>query len=107
MTNFDVTILGSNSAISDHGRHPTSQVIQIYNQLFLMDCGEGTQLRLLQEKIKWFSINHIFISHLHGDHYFGLIGLLICFIVFTAVSIWAWKADKKLMNKMGNIPLEN
>ncbi len=76
MTNFDVTILGSNSAISDHGRHPTSQVIQIYNQVFLMDCGEGTQLRLLQEKIKWFSINHIFISHLHGDHYFGLIGLI-------------------------------
>jgi ribonuclease Z len=74
--NFNITILGSNSAISEHGRHPTSQVISISNQLFLMDCGEGTQERLLQYKIKWFSINQIFISHLHGDHYFGLIGLL-------------------------------
>lgn len=73
---FDVTILGSNSAISEHGRHPTAQAINISNQLFLMDCGEGTQERLLQYKVKWFSINHIFISHLHGDHYFGLIGLI-------------------------------
>lgn len=76
MSNFDITILGSNSAISEFGRHPTSQVVQINNQLFLIDCGEGTQERLLEYKIKWFNINHIFISHLHGDHYFGLIGLI-------------------------------
>jgi ribonuclease Z len=76
LSNFDITILGSNSAISEFGRHPTSQVVQINNQLFLIDCGEGTQERLLEYKIKWFNINHIFISHLHGDHYFGLIGLI-------------------------------
>lgn len=74
--NFTVTILGSNSAITNHGRNPTSQVITIGNHVFLMDCGEGTQQRMLQYKVKWFSIHHIFISHLHGDHYFGLIGLL-------------------------------
>ncbi|HRH47724.1 MAG TPA: CcoQ/FixQ family Cbb3-type cytochrome c oxidase assembly chaperone [Panacibacter sp.] len=48
-----------------------------------------------------------YIENIAGVDLFGLVGLLICFIVFTAVSIWAWKADKKLMNKMGNIPLEN
>ena len=76
MTNFDVTILGSNSAISEHGRHPTAQVVNVNSHLFLVDCGEGTQERLLKYKIKWFNINQIFISHLHGDHYFGLIGLI-------------------------------
>lgn len=76
MTDFQVTILGSNSAISEHGRHPTAQVVNVANQLLLIDCGEGTQERLLEYKIKWFNINHIFISHLHGDHYFGLIGLI-------------------------------
>lgn len=73
---FNITILGSNSAIFNHGRNPTAQVITIGNQQFLMDCGEGTQQRMLQYKVKWFAINHIFISHLHGDHYFGLIGLI-------------------------------
>lgn len=73
---FNVTILGSNSAISDHGRHPTAQFIQLHHSYFLIDCGEGTQQRMLQYKVKWFAVNHIFISHLHGDHYFGLIGLL-------------------------------
>jgi ribonuclease Z len=73
---FTVSILGSNSAISNHGRNPTSQVVTIGNQLFLVDCGEGTQQRMLQYRVKWFLISHIFISHLHGDHYFGLIGLL-------------------------------
>ncbi len=74
--NFDITILGSNSAITEHGRHPTSQVVNISNHHFLVDCGEGTQERLLENKVKWFAINEIFISHLHGDHYFGLIGLI-------------------------------
>lgn len=77
--NFEVTILGSNSAVFNHGRHPTSQVVTIHNTLFLIDCGEGTQERLAENKIKWFRIEYIFISHLHGDHYFGLIGLLTTF----------------------------
>jgi ribonuclease Z len=71
-----VTILGNNSAIPSHNRHPTAQVLQTEDQLVLIDCGEGTQMQMSLYKIKRSRINHIFISHLHGDHYFGLIGLL-------------------------------
>lgn len=73
---FNVQILGSNSALAAHGRHPTSQVIYANQELFLIDCGEGTQMRMSAFHVKRSRINHIFISHLHGDHYFGLIGLL-------------------------------
>lgn len=73
---FEVQILGSNSALAAHGRHPTAQLVRHGKQLFLVDCGEGTQVQLQKYKCKPFKINHIFISHLHGDHYFGLIGLL-------------------------------
>lgn len=76
---FGVTILGSNSALPAHGRHPTAQVITFRDQLFLVDCGEGTQMRMNDYKIHRGRIGHIFISHLHGDHYFGLIGLLNSF----------------------------
>ena len=73
---LSVTILGNNSAIPAHGRNPTSQVLQTQDESYLIDCGEGTQQQLAKYKIKRARINHIFISHLHGDHYFGLIGLL-------------------------------
>lgn len=73
---FSLTILGCNSAIPSHGRNPTAQVLQTTDNSFLIDCGEGTQLQLSKFKIKPGRISHIFISHLHGDHYFGLIGLL-------------------------------
>ncbi len=73
---FEITILGNNSAIPAHGRHPTSQVVNINDKLFLVDCGEGTQMQMSHYKIKKSRIDHIFISHLHGDHYFGLIGLI-------------------------------
>src|SRR5690348_4687452 len=71
-----LTILGNNSALPAFGRNPTAQILQTMNELCLIDCGEGTQLQLSKYKIKRSRINHIFISHLHGDHYFGLIGLL-------------------------------
>lgn len=71
-----VTILGNNSAIPAHDRHPTAQVVHTAEQSFLIDCGEGTQMQLIKYKMRHSKINHIFISHLHGDHYFGLIGLL-------------------------------
>ncbi len=71
-----LTILGNNSAIPAHGRHPSAQIVEIREQLFLVDCGEGTQLQIQQYNIKRRRINYIFISHLHGDHYFGLIGLI-------------------------------
>ncbi|HSQ43542.1 MAG TPA: ribonuclease Z [Ginsengibacter sp.] len=73
---LSVTILGNNSAVPTHNRHPTAQVLQTLDHTFLIDCGEGTQMQMNLYKIKRSKINQIFISHLHGDHYFGLIGLL-------------------------------
>lgn len=76
---FGVTILGNNSALPAYGRHPTAQVVTLKDQLLLIDCGEGTQMQLSRYKVRISKINYIFISHLHGDHYFGLIGLLTSF----------------------------
>ncbi len=73
---FGVTILGNNSAIPAHDRHPTAQIVTLKDQLILIDCGEGTLLQMAKYKIKKSKIKYILISHLHGDHYFGLIGLL-------------------------------
>jgi ribonuclease Z len=73
---FGVTILGNNSALPAYDRHPTAQVVTLNEQLFLIDCGEGTQIQMARYKIRRSRIHHIFISHLHGDHYFGLIGLI-------------------------------
>ena len=71
-----VTILGNNSALPAFDRHPTAQVVTMDDALFLVDCGEGTQMQMAKYRIRRSRINHIFISHLHGDHYFGLIGLI-------------------------------
>ncbi len=73
---FNVLILGSNSALPAHGRHPSAQFINIHDQFYLMDCGEGTQMQLDRYDAKKSRIECVFISHLHGDHYFGLFGLL-------------------------------
>ncbi|WP_317624074.1 MBL fold metallo-hydrolase [Reichenbachiella carrageenanivorans] len=73
---FSLQILGSNAAIAAHHRHQTSQLLTMMQVPFLIDCGEGTQLRLKKFKIKSQRIDHIFISHLHGDHYYGLMGLI-------------------------------
>lgn len=74
-----LTILGFNSAVPKQNSAPTSQLLEISNRLFLIDCGEGTQIQLRNAKAKFSRINHIFISHLHGDHVFGLIGLISTF----------------------------
>jgi ribonuclease Z len=76
---FEVTILGSNSALPTTKRFPTAQVLNVLERFFLIDCGEGTQIQLKRFKIPMSRINHIFISHLHGDHIFGLIGLISTF----------------------------
>ena len=76
---YGLTILGNNSAIPAYDRHPTAQALYWNDEVFLIDCGEGTQMQLTQYKIRRGKINHIFISHLHGDHYFGLIGLITSF----------------------------
>jgi ribonuclease Z len=71
-----LTILGNNSAIPAFDRNPTAQILQTFDTSYLIDCGEGTQMQMAKYKIRRSKITHIFISHLHGDHYFGLIGLL-------------------------------
>lgn len=80
-----VTILGNNSAIPAFGRHPTAQIITTADDLLMFDCGEGSQIQILNYRIKRSRINHIFISHLHGDHYFGLIGLLNSFALLGRI----------------------
>lgn len=77
--NFTVTILGSGAALPTKNRVPSSQYINCNNRHFLIDCAEGTQLQLRKYKIHFQKISHVFISHLHGDHYFGLVGLLSSF----------------------------
>ncbi|MES2396525.1 MAG: ribonuclease Z [Bacteroidota bacterium] len=76
MQNFELTILGCSSATPTSTRNPTAQLLNIAERFFLIDCGEATQIQLRKFKLKFQRINHIFISHLHGDHYLGLIGLL-------------------------------
>lgn len=73
---FEVTILGSSSATPIFHRNPTSQIININEKLMMVDCGEGTQQQMLRYGVKYHKIDHIFISHLHGDHFFGLVGLI-------------------------------
>lgn len=76
MQKFEVTILGCSSATPTSKRNPSAQLVNIADRYFLIDCGEGTQMQLRRYKIKFQRINHIFISHMHGDHYYGLMGLL-------------------------------
>ncbi len=73
---FELTILGSSGAMPFKDRFPTAQVLNVHEQLFLLDCAEGTQMRMSRFRIKRGKIHHIFITHLHGDHIFGLPGLL-------------------------------
>ena len=76
-------ILGCYAATPRTITNPTAQVLEMKNHLFLIDCGEGTQVQLRKHKIKFSKINHIFISHLHGDHFYGLIGLISTFMLLN------------------------
>lgn len=73
---FSVTILGSSSALPTPSRFSTAQVLNILERFFLIDCGEGTQIQIHRYKIRSSRINHVFISHLHGDHFLGIFGLI-------------------------------
>ncbi len=76
---FELTILGSNGAIPAYDRHPTSHFLNYNGDGFLLDCGEGTQMQMARYNIKRGRLDHIFITHLHGDHFFGLMGLITSF----------------------------
>lgn len=73
---FELTVIGSSSATPMYNRHPSAQYLHIRDRHFLIDCGEGTLMQLLRFRIRYHRITHIFISHLHGDHFLGLMGLL-------------------------------
>ena len=97
---MELTILGCYSATPRPKTHPTSQVLSIKNHLFLIDCGEGTQVQLRRYKVKFSRIKHIFISHLHGDHYFGLIGLISTFMLLgreAELNIYGPKGIKEVI----------
>ena len=78
---FQLTILGTSSALPTSNRYPTAQVLNVLGRFFLIDCGEGTQTQMRKFKIGFSKIDHIFITHLHGDHIFGLIGLISTMIL--------------------------
>jgi len=97
---MELTILGCYSATPRVSTHPTSQVLNIKNHLFLIDCGEGTQVQLRRYRVKFSRIKHIFISHLHGDHYFGLIGLISTFMLLgreTELHVYGPKGIKEII----------
>lgn len=85
-TQMKLTVLGCYAATPRTFTNPTSQVLEIRNRLFLIDCAEGTQVELRRNKIRFSKIEHIFISHLHGDHFFGLIGLISSFTLLNRTS---------------------
>lgn len=83
---MNLTILGCYAATPRTLTNPTSQVLEMKNRMFLIDCGEGTQVQLRKHKLKFSRINHVFISHLHGDHFYGLIGLVSTFSLLNRQS---------------------
>jgi ribonuclease Z len=103
-----LTILGCYAATPRTLTNPTSQVLEIKNHMFLIDCGEGTQVQLRKHKIRFSKINHIFISHLHGDHFFGLPGLVSTFRLLgrdAEMHIYGPKGIEEAINlllKLGN-----
>ncbi len=103
-----LTILGCHSATPRTRTHPTAQVLEARGRHFLIDCGEGTQVQLRRSKIKFTRVQCVFISHLHGDHYFGLIGLISTFQLLgrkTPLTIYAPKGLKEVISmqlRLGN-----
>ena len=79
MEKFELTILGCGSALPTTRHFATSQVLNVREKLYMIDCGEGAQLQMRRSRLKFSHLNHVFISHLHGDHCFGLIGLISTF----------------------------
>ena len=95
-----MTVLGCYAATPRTFTNPTSQVLEINNELFLIDCGEGTQVELRRNKVKFGKIKHIFISHLHGDHFYGLVGLVSTFMLLnrkTELHIYGPKGIKEIV----------
>ncbi len=100
MEHFEIHILGCGSALPTTRHNASAQIIKIGNKQFLVDCGEGTQVQLRRNHIHFSFINHIFISHLHGDHCFGLIGLISTFALLGRTAPLHIYADPNLEEVM-------
>lgn len=96
MEKFSVTILGCGSATPSPKHYTSSQVVDVRGKLFMVDCGEGTQIQLRRSKVAFARINHIFISHLHGDHCFGLLGMISSFALLGRTAPMFVHAPKEL-----------
>ena len=96
MEKFEVHILGCGSALPTTKHFASSQVVNIREKLFMIDCGEGAQLQLRKSRLKFSRLNHIFISHLHGDHCFGLMGLISTFSMLGRTADLHIHAPKEL-----------
>lgn len=99
---FELTILGSSSAVPTSKRNLTAHVLNVHERFFLIDCGEGTQIEIRKNKIRFGKIDHIFISHLHGDHIFGLFGLISTFNLLNRdkdLHIYAHPELEKFLNR--------
>jgi ribonuclease Z len=100
MSDFKVTILGNGSAVPTAHQHPSSQIVKMTDMQLMIDCGEGTQMQMIKYGIKHRHLDHIFISHLHGDHYFGIFGLISTFHLYgrdTALNLYAPAELKNLI----------
>ena len=100
MEPFEIHILGCGSALPTTRHNASAQIVKIGNKQFMIDCGEGTQIQLRKQHIHFSFINHIFISHLHGDHCFGLIGLISTFALLGRTAPLHIYADPNLEKVM-------
>jgi len=106
MNDFTIIVLGSGSAVPTSWHNPSSQIVQYLGKQFMIDCGEGTQMQMIRFKVKIRNLDNIFISHLHGDHFYGLIGLINSFHLnrrTKTLHIFAHEDLKKLINFQLNI----
>jgi ribonuclease Z len=103
---FELLILGSSSATPTSERNPSAQLLNICERYFLIDCGEGTQVQMRRFKTRFQSIEHLFISHLHGDHFFGVPGLLSSMHLLgrkQPLSIYCPKPLKEVIEKVSSV----
>lgn len=105
MEKFEVTVLGCGSALPTLRHYPSSQVVNVREKLFMVDCGEGAQLQLRRSKLRFNKLQAVFISHLHGDHCFGLIGMLSTFALLGRTAdlhIYAHRDLEPILNSLLN-----
>ena len=103
MEPFRVHILGCGSALPTLRHYASSQIVELRDKLFLVDCGEGTQMQLRKARVRFPKVGHVFISHLHGDHCFGLIGMISTFGLLgrtAPLHVFANESLEPLLNQL-------